>query len=140
MVTAPRWALGLLLVLSGAGVGVVLVAMLAWGAGADWAFLAGASWLLLLWLVAVAVKGVFVLFSRVRDYVAAPDKARAWEWEKARDTVWLKARIQGAGYSCTEVDHAYASLYGGAAKSVQVSCDNGEHRYAISEGSVREVG
>ena len=94
--------------------------------------------------VAVAVRGAFVLFSRVRDwvrdYVAAPEEARAWEWEKAKDAAWLKARIHDAGYPCAEVTHAFANLYGGAVKSVQVSCDNGEHTYAISEESVRDIG
>ena len=76
----------------------------------------------------------------LRDYVAAPEEARAWEWEKAKDTDWLKARIHDAGYPCTEVTHAFANLYGGAAKLVQVSCGNGEHQYAISEESVKRVG
>ena len=125
---------------SAAAMSVVLG--VAWGVGADVAqvFIAGVPWLLLMGLVVVAVRGAFALFSRARDYAAAPDKARAWEWEKAKDTAWLKARIHGAGFPCTEVDHAYATLYGGAAKSVQVSCDNGECQYARSEGSVREVG
>ena len=66
--------------------------------------------------------------------------ARAWEREKARDIDWLKARIHDAGYPCMEVTRAFPKLYGGESKSVQVICDKGKHRYAISEDTVNDVG
>ena len=58
---------------------------------------------------------------------------------KARIQDWLKARIHGAGYPCMEVTHAFAKVYGGPNKSVQVICDKGKHCYAISEETVKVI-